>query len=281
MGRRAGSETARGDVLLLVGCVALALVALALPRPWVQGLTSALRSTALRPMVVLQSRAAEDFTARFRLTEIQQERDSLALIVAGQASVLRENANLASLIALRQRLPRPYVAAEVLHRPASTEGRMLLIGVGRSVGVDSFAAVVTAEGLLGMVWNAGASASSVMTWAHPEFRASAVTGDGRVLGLVQASPALEGRQALIELRGVAIRDSLAIGTVVYTSGLGGVFPRGIPIGTVSQIGKDELGYERVYQVRPFVNPGIVSHVLVLTAPRDSIFLQLPGGGEGP
>ena len=88
MGRRAGSETARGDVLLLVGCVALALVALALPRPWVQGLTSALRATALRPMVVLQSRAAEDFTARFRLTVIQQQRDSLALIVAGQASAV-------------------------------------------------------------------------------------------------------------------------------------------------------------------------------------------------
>jgi rod shape-determining protein MreC len=91
---------------------------------------------------------------------------------------------------------------------------------------------------------------------------------------------MEGRQPLLELRGVALRDSLALGTTVFTSGLGGVFPRGIPIGTVARIGRDELGYERVYLIRPFVNPGVVSHVLILTAPRDSTFLPLPGG-EGP
>ncbi len=280
MGRRAGRETARGDLLLFVGCVALALIALVLPRQWAQGLTATLRTTAFRPMVILQDRAAEDLTARFRLKGIQQQRDSLALAIQQQGALRQENDNLRSLVTLRQRLARPYVAAEVLHRPASTEGRMLLVGAGTTVGVDSFAAVVTAEGLLGAIWNAGPTSSSVMTWVHPEFRASAVTGDGRVLGLVQPSPAMEGRQPLLELRGVALRDSLTIGTTVFTSGLGGVFPRGIPIGTVAKIGRDELGYERVYLIRPFVNPGIVSHVLILTAPRDSMFLPLPGG-EGP
>lgn len=280
MGRRAGRETARGDLFLFAGCVALALIALALPRSWAQGLTAALRNTAFRPMVILQTRAAEDLTARFRLKGIQLQRDSLALAIQQQAALQQENDNLRSLVGLRQRLVHPYVAAEVLHRPASTEGRMLLVGAGRSVGVDSFAAVVTADGLLGAVWNAGPTTSSVMSWAHPEFRASAVTGDGRVLGMVQPSPSMEGRQPLLELRGVALRDSLTLGTKVFTSGLGGVFPRGIPIGTVARIGRDELGYERVYLIRPFVNPGFVSHVLILTAPRDSTFLPLPGG-EGP
>lgn len=280
MRRRAGRETPRGDLFLFAGCVALALIALALPRSWAQGLTAALRSTAFRPMVALQTRAAEDLTARFRLKGIQQQRDSLALVIQQQGALRQENDNLRSLVELRQRLVHPYVAAEVLHRPASTEGRMLLVGAGTAVGVDSFAAVVTSDGLLGAVWNAGPRTSSVMTWSHPEFRASAVTGDGRVLGLIQPSPAMEARQPLLELRGVALRDSLTIGTKVYTSGLGGVFPRGIPIGVVARIGRDELGYERVYLVRPFVNPGVVSHVLILTAPRDSTFLPLPGG-EGP
>lgn len=277
MAQRGGGETARGDFLLLAGCVAIALLALALPRPWAQGLSTALRSTALRPMVLLQARAAEDFTARFRLTAIQHELDSLALLIQDAGAVRQENDNLRGLAALRSRLSQAYVAAEVLHRPAATDSRMLLLDVGTAVGVDSFAAVVTAEGLLGAIWSAGRSASSVMTWAHPEFRASAVTGDGRVLGLIQPSSVVEGRQPLLELRGVALRDSLRLGTVVYTSGLGGVFPRGIPVGTVTAIGQDEMGYERVYRIRPFVNPGRVSHVLVLTAPRDSLFLPLPGG----
>ena len=143
MGRRAGRETARGDLFLFAGCVALALIALALPRSWAQGLTAALRNTAFRPMVILQTRAAEDLTARFRLKGIQLQRDSLALAIQQQAAMQQENDNLRSLVGLRQRLVHPYVAAEVLHRPASTEGRMLLVGAGRSVGVDSFAAVVT------------------------------------------------------------------------------------------------------------------------------------------
>jgi len=257
------------------------LIALALPRPWVQGLTAGLRTTALRPLVLLQTRAAQDFTARFRLTTIQRQRDSLALAVQEHAAVRQENANLRSLIGLRQRLSRPYVGAEVLHRPTATDARMLLVGAGTSGGVEAFAAVVTADGLLGVVWSAGAGASSVMTWAHPEFRASAVTGDGAVSGMVQPSAVVEGRQPLLQLRGVALRDSLPLGTIVYTSGLGGVFPRGVPIGSVSAVGREEMGYERIYQLRPFVNPGLVSHVLLLTAPRDSLFLALPGGGEGP
>lgn len=281
MGRRGGHETARGDLLLLAGCVAFGLVAMALPRPWVQGLITSLRQTALRPIVMLQERATEDFSARFRLRGIQGQHDSLALRLQEEATLLQENANLRALLDLRPRLPRPYLAAEVLHRPTLTDSRMLLIGVGKRVGVDSFAAVVTAEGLLGTVWSVGQHASSVMTWAHPEFRASAVTAEGGVLGVIQPSSVLANQQPLLELRGVALRDSLPLGTIVYTSGLGGVFPRGIPIGTVSEVGQDELGYERIYQVRPFVNPGAVWHVLVLTAPRDSVFLPIPGGVETP
>jgi rod shape-determining protein MreC len=232
-------------------------------------------------MVMLQARAAEDFTARFRLTTIQQQRDSFALQVQAQAALRQENDNLRALITMRQRLSQPYVAAEVLHRPSATDERMLLVSAGAAEGASPFTAVVTADGLLGVVWSVGQGASSVMTWAHPEFRASAVTGDGAVSGMVQASAEVQGRQPLLQLRGVAMRDSLALGTVVYTSGLGGVFPRGVPIGTVAAVGLEEMGYERIYQLRPFVNPGRVSHVLLLTAPRDSVFLTVPGGGDGP
>jgi rod shape-determining protein MreC len=63
---------------------------------------------------------------------------------------------------------------------------------------------------------------------------------------------------------VAYRDSVPAGTLVLTSGLGGVYPRGIPIGRVRGVRREELGWERVYEVLPLVNPGTVSHVLVLT-----------------
>jgi len=52
-----------------------------------------------------------------------------------------------------------------------------------------------------------------------------------------------------------------------TSGLGGVFPRGIPIGVVVGPAGEEKGWGRTYLVRPVVQPAALSHVMILTSPR--------------
>jgi rod shape-determining protein MreC len=209
------------------------------------------------------------------LAAIQFSRDSLAQLVLQTASVREENDNLRGLMELQARVVRPFVAAEILHRPTPVDPRMLLLGGGEKRGVAAFDPVVTAEGLVGYVWSVGPASAAALTWQHPEFRASAVTGDGRVLGIVSPTTPSDGGHVILQLRGVALRDSLELGTVVYTAGLGGVYPRGIPIGTVREVALDALGYERIYFVWPFVNPGSASHVSVITAPRDSVFLPLP------
>ena len=83
-------------------------------------------------------------------------------------------------------------------------------------------------------------------------------------GIVAPSSQASSQEALLELRGVPYRDTVPPGTLVLTSGLGGVYPKGIPIGTVSGVVRETAGWERVYLVRPMVNPGAVSHVLILT-----------------
>lgn len=270
-----GREAARSDLVLFVGCVVLALLALALPQSWAAGVTSAIRRTALRPLVAVQSRAVADRTARAGLLAIERNRDSLALLVQDFGETRRENDNLRGLLQLRPKLTHPYVPAEVLHQPTMTDDRMTLVNVGSTDGVALFDPVVSATGLIGYVWAVGLHASSVYTWAHPEFRAAAVTGDGRITGLISAAPSTDASQAVLQLRGVALRDSLRAGTPVFTSGLGGVFPRGIPIGKISTIEQDRFGYELVYRVIPFAHPASVSHVLVLTLPRDTVFLPFP------
>jgi rod shape-determining protein MreC len=72
---------------------------------------------------------------------------------------------------------------------------------------------------------------------------------------------------LMELRGVAYGDLVDPGTVVYTSGLGGtggVYPRGVPIGTVMAVSEEREGWSRTYVVRPAVHPASLTHVVVLT-----------------
>lgn len=272
-----GRDAAAADLLVFGACVAVALVGYVLPSPFAADVVSTLRATALRPAVVLRERAARDRTSRFALEGIQVERDSLALRVIQDSALRRENLELRRLIGVAGPATTAWVGAEVLHHPTPTDGRTLSLDVGTLDGVQRFDPVITAEGLLGYLWSVGPGSSVVLTWMHPEFGASAITADGAILGFVQPVTVGTLGHPMLELRGVPLSDSLADGTEVLSSGLGGVYPRQIPIGRIVGIEPDPLGYERFYRVAPHANPGAVNHVMVLTFPRDSVFaVPVPG-----
>jgi rod shape-determining protein MreC len=111
-----------------------------------------------------------------------------------------------------------------------------------------------------------------MTWAHPEFRVSAFTVSGNAAGVVAPSATGEGA---LEFRGVPYRDSVLVGTLVLSSGLGGVYPKGIPVGTVTGVAREQAGWERVYRLRPAANPGSAAHVLVLVTPNGDLARAFP------
>ena len=107
-----------------------------------------------------------------------------------------------------------------------------------------------------MVLNVSERTSVVMTWAHPEFRVSAFTVTGNAAGVVAPSPSNAGGEGALEFRGVPYRDSVPVGTLVLSSGLGGVYPKGIPVGTVTGVVREQAGWERVYRLLPAANPGL-------------------------
>lgn len=276
-----GRDAAGGGLLLLVASLVIALVAYALPRPIAGDVVAAIRRTALRPVVALQARAERDRTSRFRLEAIQAQRDSLALMVLADTAIRAENAQLRAMLAIRPRETPRWTSAEVLHHPTPTDPRAMLLSAGSDDGLARFQPVMTPSGLLGYVWSVGPRAAAVLTWMHPDWRASAVTGDGSVMGILAPIVVGTSGQSLLELRGVALRDSLAIGTLVFTSGLGGVYPAMLPVGRITGISSDPLGYERRYVVAPFANPAAVSHVLVRTEPVDARIATIPEADSLP
>jgi rod shape-determining protein MreC len=256
----------RRDTVTFLACVGLSVVALFSPEQWGQGVSDALRNSVLAPLVWLQARAEEGRTSRARLKAITIQRDSAAYLAQGIPSLMAENERLRGLLSLSRRVSSPYVAAEVMHQAQATDGRTLLIDVGRGDLVSEFDPVVAPEGLIGMVLTAGQHSSVVMTWAHPEFRVAAYTVGGNASGVV--APSLSGLagEGVLEFRGIPYRDSVPAGTLVLSSGLGGVYPKGIPVGTVSGVVREQAGWERVYRLLPAANPGAVAHVMVLVSP---------------
>lgn len=255
--------TSRSDTLLLLVCLLLSVAALALPDRWSQNVAAGLRNTLLRPLLWIQTQAEEGRTSRGRFLAVQAERDSVALASQSLAELRAENDRLRALLDLKARTPSTSVPAEVLHQSAPTEGRTLLLSVGARTGIRPGDPVVSPEGLLGVLISVGSQTAVAMTWAHPDFRVSAVTEDGSVLGIVAPSSNTEASTAYLEFRGVAYRDTVATGAVVMTSGLGGVYPKGLPIGKVAGLALEELGWERIYRLAPMANPGHVAHVLIV------------------
>ncbi|HEU5217094.1 MAG TPA: rod shape-determining protein MreC [Gemmatimonadales bacterium] len=261
--RAPGRATSRSDTLLLLVCLLLSASAIALPDRLSQNIAAALRDTILSPLLWIQRQATEGRTSRRRFQAVQAERDSVALASQSMAELIAENTRLRALLELRARTGSTSVPAEVLHQTSPTEGRTLLLGVGARSGIRSGDPVVSPEGLLGVLLSVGERTSVAMTWAHPDFRVSAATEDGSSLGIVAPSLNTDASETFLEFRGVAYRDSVATGTLVMTSGLGGVYPRGVPIGRVAGVRREELGYERIYRLAPMANPGHVAHVLIV------------------
>lgn len=260
----------RGDTLVFLGCVALSVLAMSLPPGWREPIAQTLRQTILWPFLTLQQQSEEMRTSRARFQTVVAERDSAALAATFLPELRAENARLRGLLGLGPRLGSGYVAAEVLHQAEPTSALTLVVAAGRRQGVQPLAAVVAPEGLVGVVATVDAQTSTVLTWAHPDFRASAMAADGSVYGIVVPLGAASGPGVwLLSLQGVPYRQNVAEGTQILTSGLGGVYPRGIPLGTVVGVESEAAGWERTFRVRPAVHPASVSHVMILNPGRSA------------
>ena len=258
----------RWDTALFLLCVALSLGMLLRPELG-DRVASVIRVSVMRPFLWMQQRAEESRTSRGSFDRLRAERDSAVYAAQFLPSLRAENQRLRRLLQLRDRLPVSYVSADVLHQSQPTDGRTLILSAGKKAGVRVFDAVVSAEGLIGVIRVVDGERSLAWTWTHPEFRASAFTTPGNVFGVVRPALELTGSDQLLQLRGVAIRDTVLKGTLVITSGLGGVYPQGIPVGTVIGQATEETGWERIYLVRPAANPQDAEQVLILRLTRDT------------
>ena len=273
----------RADTAVFVACLVLSLVVLALPEALRLPIASSLRRTVLLPIVTAERQATASREQRQDVLALRAQRDSLALAAALLPELRAENARLRALLRLSGRLDYGYVSAEVLHQTGMTDGLTLLLSAGRREGVEQLAPVVAPAGLVGSVLSVDAHTSVAMAWSHPDFRVSAMVEGGRIFGIVAARRG--GTQGdVLELAGIAYRESLPIGTPVVTSGLSGIFPRGIPIGTVQGQLSETAGWERTYLLKPAVHPAQVSHVMVLRLERaadtlTAAFDTLPEPGD--
>jgi rod shape-determining protein MreC len=259
--------------VVAAACVLASLTLLVLPAGPRDRTAGAIRGTVVAPLAAMQQRAAlarRSFVSHDSLVAIA---DSIVRRSQRLDELEAENARLRGLLGLGRAMRWGFIPAEALLGRGLGDDHTLLLSAGARAGVERLSGVVSADGLVGMVQHVDATTSVAITWPHPEFRVSATSADGSAFGIVSAHHGEGAEGFLLELRGVPFRQKLAAGTAIVSSGLGGVYPRGIPIGTVmSELG-EEGGWERTYLLRPAVRPADVTSVLVLSPARNAAGLE--------
>jgi rod shape-determining protein MreC len=265
--RAVRSSNSRVDLIVLATAALLALVARGLPPNLRDPIASSMRRTFLAPLVMLQERAEASRRSLLLDNERTAIRDSVALRAMTVSALESENDRLRQLIGLGARIKWGFIPAEAIHGRGVRDVTTMTLTAGSNAGVRRLSPVVSPEGVVGMVTNVDPTMSEAMIWTHPDFRVSAMSEDGSAFGIVQAHAASATTGYLMEMRGIPFRSQLKPGQLIVSSGLGGVWPRGIPVGTVlSEISTAE-GWARTYLLKPVVSPADVGAVMILRSDR--------------
>jgi rod shape-determining protein MreC len=186
-----------------------------------------------------------------------------------------ENRRLRRLLALQEQLPLTTLSGEIIAREWGGWIRSLTVNPGRGDNVPRLTAVISPNGLIGRVVDVRPGVSIVQVLTDPTSTVGAHVLRTRTPGIVEGDPRGTLRFKFMARDGASIQS----GDVLVTAGQGGLFPRGIPIGTVRSIDNRGAALFHYAELTPAVDFARVDEVLLVTgdSQRD-LTAYFPTGG---
>ena len=189
---------------------------------------------------------------------LRQEAERLRLQVLQSEETRQENARLRRLLELHERLPLSALAGEVVGREEDGWVRALTVNRGRGNGVTRQIPVIVPEGLVGRVLQVRAGASVIQLINDPASTVGGVIQRTRTPGLVEGHT-----EGSVRLKFMARGAQVEVGDLVVTSGVGNLFPKGLPIGRVVAIQDKGSALFHFAVLAPAVDFARVEEVLLL------------------
>jgi rod shape-determining protein MreC len=224
------------------------------------GLASAGQQTAAKATDAVLPRS--ELTRQNEL--LRRENHQLKILAQQANETARENARLRQLFQWQQQSQwksRLKLARVVLRDPANW-WRTVQIDLGSKHGLTNNLPVLTTDGLVGRITSVSLTHSQVVLIGDPNCKVSAlVQNETRDTGVIGASDPLDN--SLVELSHLSRSANLKPGQNVVSSGLGGIFPAGIPIGKIVDSHTVEYGLYTEARVKLDANPGALEEVWVL------------------
>lgn len=178
------------------------------------------------------------------------------------SAISRENEQLRYMLGWQRQVPWKLKLANVVMRDPANWWRSVQIDLGSRDGIQTNQPVLTPEGLVGRVSSVSFVSSQVILIGDPNCRISAfVDNPTHDMGVITPGGPLDS--SVVQLSYLASDANLKPGQEVKTSGLGGVFPRGILIGKIVEVQSVEYGLATAASVKLNANLGGLEQVWVL------------------
>jgi len=179
--------------------------------------------------------------------------------IASLREMQQENSRLRKLLDFNSSHQLQSVIARVIAKDVSTEFRAIRINRGESSGIRKNMAVITDEGVVGRVLRTTKTTADIVTILDLLSAVDAIVERSRARGIVEGMT-----DEVCQLKFVIRTDDIEPGDLLITSGLGGIFPKGIPVGTVSKANRKAYGISQEVEVRPSVDFSRLEEVMVIT-----------------
>jgi rod shape-determining protein MreC len=204
-------------------------------------------------------------TAKAEDEAAQKQRIELAQLATHAAQLTTENAQLKRLLGVFDKLvDQPSVVVEVLYEPANAFSRRLVFNKGSGNGIAPGMPVIDEGGVVGQVIRVTplTSEAAVLTDELVSIPVQLLRNGLRLIAFGSTSP------GKVEVRYFASDADIREGDLLVTSGVGGVFPPGLPVAKVDRVERDSTsGFARA-EAQPSAHPERYRHFLVLQVPVD-------------
>ncbi len=148
--------------------------------------------------------------------------------------VEQENRRLEALLDLKNRLSDPTIPAVLIGRDPASWSHYIVINRGKKDGIFENTPLIHPDGLVGKVVLAGRHSSRAILITDRESRVSALDVSTRDVGLIEGTGTMVLKMTFLDQRA-----KVQVGNLIVSSGMGGIYPKGIPIGHVISVAEEK------------------------------------------
>ncbi len=185
-----------------------------------------------------------------------------------------ENIRLRKLLNFEESIPHKTLASEVIARDPGNWLNTVTVNKGTGHGVRKDMAVVSCEGLLGRVVTTSRNTANALLIIDPRSAVGGVVQRNRSLVLVEGDP---GAPGMCLVKCLTMESDLMVGDKVLSSGLGGIYPKGLIIGEIVELIPGKYGVGSAARLKPAADFARLEEALVILEPSSSS--DMPTLGE--